>query len=129
MFTLTEELFKYFQSVFHVLLLWLNSLFSFNFLSHTIVFYLSVRTIHFFFFFFHFSVSNTEWLINFISKAWIEDCFFLFYLVSVIELSSSTNHCVKSVRVRSYSGPSFPASKRNAGKYVLENLRIRTLFS
>ena len=82
-----------------------------------------------FFFFFHFSVSNTEWLINFISKAWIEDCFFLFYLVSVIELSSSTNHCVKSVRVRSYSGPSFPASKRNAGKYVLENLRIRTLFS
>ena len=128
MFTLTEELFKYFQSIFHVLLLWLNSLFSFNFLSHTIVFYLSVRTIHFIFFF-HFSVSNAEWLINFISKTRIEDCFFLFYLVSVIELSSSTNHCVKSVRVRSYSGPSFPASKRNAGKYVLENLRIRTLFS
>ena len=31
-------------------------------------------------------------------------------------------HCVKSVRIRSFSGP-------NAGKYGPENLRIRTLFT
>ena len=44
-------------------------------------------------------------------------------------------HCVKSVRIRSSSGPYFPAFGLNterysvAGKYGPEKLRIRTLFT
>ena len=52
------------------------------------------------------------------------------------------SHCLKSARIRSFSGPYFPYSDRirkytpclsifspNAGKYRPENLRIRTLFN
>ena len=51
-------------------------------------------------------------------------------------------HCVKSVRIRTFSGPYFPAlalnTERygeilrispNAGKYGQEKLRIRTIFT
>ena len=37
-------------------------------------------------------------------------------------------HCVKSVRIRSFSGPYFPVFSPNARKYGQEKLRIRTLF-
>ena len=40
----------------------------------------------------------------------------------MITIRMITTHCVKSVRIRSFSGP-------NAGKYRLEKLRIRTLFT
>ena len=57
---------------------------------------------------------------------------FLLYLLSDIELSSSTNHCVKSVRIRSCSGPYFPATGLNTERYGVslrihsENWKIRT---
>ena len=38
----------------------------------------------------------------------------------------SQPHCVKSVHIRSCSGPYFPAFGLNTGKYGLEQLRIRT---
>ena len=38
-------------------------------------------------------------------------------------------HCVKSVRIRSFSGPCFPVFSPNTGKYGLEKLRIQTLFT
>ena len=38
-------------------------------------------------------------------------------------------HCVKIVRIRSFSGPHFPAFSPNAGKYGPEKLRIQTLFT
>ena len=40
-------------------------------------------------------------------------------------------HCVKSVCIRSFSGPHFPATvfSQNAGKYGPEKLRIRILFT
>ena len=43
------------------------------------------------------------------------------------EMWDLTRHCVKSVRIRSFSGPYFPG--KNAGKYGTEKLRIRTLFT
>ena len=36
---------------------------------------------------------------------------------------------MKSVRIRSYSGPHFPVFRPNAGKCGPEKLRIRTLFT
>ena len=39
------------------------------------------------------------------------------------------SYCVKSVRIRSFSGPHFPVFSPNAGKYGPEKLRIRTLFT
>ena len=36
--------------------------------------------------------------------------------------------CVKSVRIRSFSGPHFPVFVLNTEKYGAEKLRIRTLF-
>ena len=41
---------------------------------------------------------------------------------SIIDSPLQNKHFVKSVRIRSFSGP-------NAGKYGPENLRIRTLFT
>ena len=38
-------------------------------------------------------------------------------------------HCVKIVRIMIFSGPYFPAFSPNAGKYGLEKLGIRTLFT
>ena len=43
--------------------------------------------------------------------------------------SFCTYHCVKSVRIRSYSGLYFPTFELNTGKYGPEKLRIRTLFT
>ena len=40
----------------------------------------------------------------------------------MITIRMITTHCVKSVRIRSFSDP-------NAGKYIPEKLRIRTLFT
>ena len=39
------------------------------------------------------------------------------------------SHCVKSVRIRNYSGPYLSVFSSNAGKYGPELLRIRTLFT
>ena len=39
------------------------------------------------------------------------------------------SHCVKSVRIRNYSGPYLSVFSLNAGKYGPELLRIRTLFT
>ena len=36
-------------------------------------------------------------------------------------------HCLKSVRICSFSGPYFPVFSPNAGKYGPEKLRIRIL--
>ena len=36
-------------------------------------------------------------------------------------------HCVKSIRIRSYSGPHFPAFELNTGKCGPEQLRKQTL--
>ena len=38
-------------------------------------------------------------------------------------------HCVKSTRIRSFSGLYFPAFGLNTRKYGPEKLRIRTLFT
>ena len=38
-------------------------------------------------------------------------------------------YCVKSVRIRSFSGPYFPTIGPNAAKYRPEKLLIHTLFS
>ena len=42
--------------------------------------------------------------------------------LSDIKIVAKRQHCMKSVRIRSYSGP-------DAGKYGPEQLRIRTLFT
>ena len=42
---------------------------------------------------------------------------------------ASEKHCVKSVHIRSFFGPYFPAFGLNTGKYGPEKLRIRTLFT
>ena len=52
--------------------------------------------------------------------------FFLFYLLSDIELSSSTSHCVKSVRIQSYSGPYFPVSGLNTETEYLSVLNPKS---
>ena len=36
-------------------------------------------------------------------------------------------HCVKGVRILSFSGPYFPIFSPNAGKYGPEKIRLRTL--
>ena len=36
-------------------------------------------------------------------------------------------HCVKDVRILSFSGPYFPIFSPNAGKYGPEKIRLRTL--
>ena len=41
---------------------------------------------------------------------------------------AGTNHCVKSVQIRSFSVPYFPIFSPNMGKYGPEKLRIWTLF-
>ena len=41
----------------------------------------------------------------------------------------SKNLCVKSVRIRSFSGPYFPAFRLNTEKYRPEKLRIWILFT
>ena len=38
-------------------------------------------------------------------------------------------HCVKSVQIRSFSGPYFPVFEVNTGKYGQENLRIWKLLA
>ena len=38
-------------------------------------------------------------------------------------------HCVKSVRIWSYSGSYFPVFSLNAGKYGVQKLRIRALLT
>ena len=58
---------------------------------------------------------------------------FVDYLKHCI-LISFPFHCVKSVYIRNFSGPYFPAfglntERPNAGKYGPEKLRIRTLFT
>ena len=56
----------------------------------------------------------------------------------ILKTILSLRHCVKSVRIRSFSGPYFPHSElkwrdtvlsSNAGKYEPGKLRIRTLFT
>ena len=46
-----------------------------------------------------------------------------------IKTSHVICHCVKSVRIQSFSGLYFPALVLNMGTYGLEKLRIRTLFT
>ena len=41
----------------------------------------------------------------------------------------AVNHCVKSVRIWSFSGPHFPTFGLNTGKYGPEKLRTQTLFT
>ena len=43
-------------------------------------------------------------------------------------LYTGQTHCVKSVHIRSFSGPYFPVFSLNAGKYGPGKLRILTLF-
>ena len=40
-------------------------------------------------------------------------------------LDTRTNHCMKSVRIRSYSGPLFPALELNTKRYSV-SLRIQS---
>ena len=69
--------------------------------------------------------------------------FTLLSALVLIEIYVSNNHCVKSVRIRSFSGLYFPAFgvsirsvslkylsvfRPNVGKYGLEELRMRALF-
>ena len=44
---------------------------------------------------------------------------------SLINRQSDFFHCVKSVRIRSYSGPHFPAFRLNTGRYGV-SLRIQS---
>ena len=45
------------------------------------------------------------------------------------EVWTKISHCVKSVRVRSFSGPYFSAFNPNTGKYGPEKLQVLTLFT
>ena len=50
---------------------------------------------------------------------------FFIYLLSDIDLPSSNNHCVKGVRIWSYSGSYFPVSGQNTRRYPV-SLRIQS---
>ena len=64
---------------------------------------------------------------------------FILHLGMYIRLPHNFPHCVKNVRIRSFSGPYFPAFvlntdrygvfTPNAGKYGPENVQIRALFT
>ena len=45
-----------------------------------------------------------------------------------LEVTSTNQHSVKMIQIRSFSGPHFPAFGLNTGKYGPEKLRILTLF-
>ena len=55
-------------------------------------------------------------------------CFFLFlkcWFVLVHNLTNTINQCVKSIRIRSYSGPHFPAFGQNTERYSA-SIRIQS---
>ena len=55
-------------------------------------------------------------------------CFFLFlkcWFVLVHNLTNTINKCVKSIRIRSYSGPHFPAFGQNTERYSA-SIRIQS---
>ena len=61
-----------------------------------------------------------------LSKIWSTDNT---YKLVLRHDGASHKHCVKSVRIRIFSGPYLPAFWLNTGKYGLEKLQISTLFT
>ena len=57
-------------------------------------------------------------------ELWREICLTLF----ASEQMCRNTHCVKSVRIRIFSGPYFPVFSPNTGEYGSEKLQIQTLF-
>ena len=47
----------------------------------------------------------------------------------IVNSSRNKSHCVKSVHIRSFSGPHFPVFRTNTRKYGAEKLPIRTRFT
>ena len=52
-------------------------------------------------------------------------CFLFFFLVLLVSIAYKLKYCVKSVRIRSYSGPHFPACGLNTERYCV-SLRIHS---
>ena len=58
------------------------------------------------------------------NKAWV-----LFHILASRRVVLLDLHCVKSVRIQSFSGPYFTVFSSNARKYGPEKLEMRTLFA